>query len=100
MVLTKRKMRQLVDLERSSVLDRDKTAMMFQLERRFGSDIVSMLDGHYNGDALAKNLGVDKSTISKWRKRFNISVVTKGCFWCGMRIADADKICGYCETKQ
>ena len=58
--------------------DKNKTGEMLRLERQHKQPIQVLIAPYYNGDyrtasSLCIMLGIDKATLSRWRKRFNIS---------------------------
>ncbi len=96
MTLTKKKLKEMVQLERGSELDSLKTAAMFKLERQWQVSIVTLLDARVAGIVLAKKYGVDPSMISRWRKRFGIVLQTNKCLNCHTPFAVAYRQCPYC----
>lgn len=74
MTLTKLKERVKLELGISSG-ELQKTGKMFELERRYQQNIKQLLAGHLNGQQLADEYGVTRSTISFWRKKLNIQVL-------------------------
>lgn len=51
-----------------------KTSLMMMLERAFNSDIVYIVASGSLSE-VANRTGLDKSTISKWRKRISADIV-------------------------
>lgn len=51
-----------------------KTGTMLKLERIYKMDIRDMLRPQLRGCDIFKALNISESTVSKWRKRFNITI--------------------------
>ena len=68
------KIKQRIQLEeQEQANDKNKTAMMFRLERKFGRDITELLlyDGRTH-EQMGKYLHISPDTVYAWRVRFGI----------------------------
>ena len=97
MVLTKRKLKELIQLERGSDLDSRKTAMMFKLERKYQRSIIELLDASESGKVLGDRYGVTEGCISRWRKRFGIVPIHGKCKNCNNYFPSSYKECPHCR---
>ena len=100
MILTRKKLKQMAQLEHGSDLDSLKTAAMFKLERKWKANIIQLLDARVAGVVLAKKYGIDPSMVSRWRKKFGIVPMTNNCLNCNTPYAVAYSQCPYCGERK
>ncbi len=100
MTLTKKKFKQMVQLEHGSDLDSLKTSAMFKLERQWHENIIQLLDPRQAGKVLAKKYGVSEAVISRWRKKFGLVPRTNNCLNCNTPYAVAYSQCPYCGERK
>ncbi len=100
MSLTKKKFKEMVQLEHGSELDKLKTAAMFQLERKWQANIIQLLDARQAGKVLAKKYDLDEATISRWRMKFGLVPLTNKCLECHTPYAVAYTQCPYCGARK
>ena len=100
MTLTKKKFKEMAQLERGSNLDSLKTKAMFQLERKYQVNIIQLLDGRQAGRVLAKKYELSEAVISRWRKKFGIVLLTNHCLNCHTPYAVAYTQCPYCGERK
>jgi hypothetical protein len=63
-----------------------KTAMMYEIERRYQKSIHYLLAGHLNGQDIADDLGISRQLVSLWRKQLGIQVLNhKGHYKKGVK---------------
>lgn len=78
MTLSREEQKELFDVVRASSRSRRWTrrpgvsAIMYQIELRKGLPIEQLLNPQASLEDVAKDLGVDFTTVSKWRKRFGL----------------------------
>ena len=78
--LTKKRLKEIINLERGTDIDNIKTKKMFQLERQYQVSILELLDATVSGRVLGSKYGLSEGCISRWRKRFGVVPVHRECY--------------------